>query len=79
MCIQPNGPAHKLRRYHLPCAKMPNVHRARRPHNSMTSLQTKGADSFMGLLGGVLTASSDSTVLRRAMFSETSSYAWLLL
>jgi len=45
-----NGSAHKLRRYHLPCASMLNIHRSRQAHNSMTSLSTKGADSFMGLL-----------------------------
>ncbi len=50
----PNGSAHKLRRYQLPRAKMPNVHGSRQAHNSMTSLSTKGADSFMGLLASVL-------------------------
>ncbi len=33
-----NGPAHTLRRYHLPCGKMPNVHSSRQAYNSMTSL-----------------------------------------
>ena len=46
----PNGSAHKLRRYFLPCNEMPNVHSSRQAHNSMTSLSTKGADSFMGLI-----------------------------
>ncbi len=46
----PDGSAHKLRRYNLPRAKMPNVHRSRQAHNSMAALSTKGADSFMGLL-----------------------------
>ena len=32
-----NGPAHQLRRYLCPYAKMPNVHRSRQAHNSMAS------------------------------------------
>ena len=37
-CVPPpNGSAHKLLRYLLPCAKMLNVHRSRQAHNSMAS------------------------------------------
>ena len=47
---QPNGSAHKLRRYHSPCGKMLNVHGSYQAHNSMASLPTNGAASFMDLL-----------------------------
>ena len=33
----PNGPAHKLRRYHLSCAKMLNLHRSCQAHNPTAS------------------------------------------
>ena len=46
-----NGSAHQLRRYLLSFANMANVYSSRQAHNSITSLKTKGADSFMGLLG----------------------------
>ena len=35
--VLPNRPAHKRRRYHSPCAKMPNVHSSCQAHNSRTS------------------------------------------
>lgn len=51
----PSGSAHQLRRYLCPYAKMPNVHRSRQAHNSMTSLSNERRRQLHGFVRQRLT------------------------